>query len=111
GEDIMIATTRPETIPADTAVAVNPEDERFAHLIGHHAIVPAGGRVVPIIGDSAVSIEAGTGALKVTPGHDPVDFEIGERHGLEILNIMNLDGTLNEYAGDYAGLERFEARR
>jgi valyl-tRNA synthetase len=112
GEDIVIATTRPETIPADTAVAVNPEDERYARLIGKHAIVPAGGRVVPIIGDSAVSMEAGSGALKVTPGHDPTDFEIGERHQLDILNIMNLDGTLNEDAGtDYAGLDRFDARR
>ncbi len=111
GDDITIATTRPETIPADTAVAVNPEDERYAHLIGQFCIVPAGGRLVPIIGDSAVSLEAGSGALKVTPGHDPTDFEIGERHGLEILSIMNPDGFLNEAAGQYAGLERFEARK
>ena len=111
GEDIVIATTRPETIPADTAVAVNPEDDRYRHLIGLRCVVSAGGRVVPIIGDSAVTIEAGTGALKVTPGHDPVDFEIGERHGLPIVSILNLNGTLNEEAGAYAGLDRFDARR
>ncbi|MSQ61567.1 MAG: valine--tRNA ligase [Dehalococcoidia bacterium] len=110
GEDIVIATTRPETIPADTAVAVNPEDDRYRRLIGQRCIVPAGGRIVPIIGDSAVAIEAGTGALKVTPGHDPVDFEIGERHHLPIVSILNLNGTLNEGAGAYAGLDRFDAR-
>ncbi|MEI6135794.1 MAG: valine--tRNA ligase [Chloroflexota bacterium] len=109
--NIIIATTRPETIPADTAIAVNPEDPRYAHLIGQHAIVPTNGRVIPIIGDAAVVIEAGTGALKVTPGHDPVDFEIGERHGLEIISIMNNDGTLNADAGQYEGIERFEARK
>ena len=108
--DIVIATTRPETIPADTAIAVNPEDPRYAALIGQRAIVPSNGRLVPIIGDAAVSIEGGTGALKVTPGHDPVDFEIGERHGLDIISIINNDGTLNEHAGAYAGLDRFDAR-
>ncbi|MGE3855431.1 MAG: valine--tRNA ligase [Dehalococcoidia bacterium] len=111
GEHIIIATTRPETIPADTAVAVNPEDDRYAHLVGKRAIVPTNGRLVPIIGDSAVVIDAGTGALKVTPGHDPVDFEIGERHGLEIISIMNNDGTLNAASGQYDGLDRFEARK
>ncbi|MDA0256190.1 MAG: valine--tRNA ligase, partial [Chloroflexi bacterium] len=109
-EHLVIATTRPETIPADTAVAVNPEDPRYAHLIGRSVVVPAGGRVVPIVGDEAVSVEAGSGALKVTPGHDPVDFEIGERHGLPILSILTADGHLNEEAGEYAGLDRFEAR-
>ena len=108
--DIVIATTRPETIPADTAIAVNPEDVRYAHLIGGHAIVPTNGRVIPIIADATVSIEGGTGALKVTPGHDPVDFEIGVRHGLPIVSIMNADGTLNAEAGRYAGIERFAAR-
>ena len=110
-ETITIATTRPETIPADVAVAVNPADGRWAHLIGKRCIVPAGGRVIPIIADEAVSLEGGSGALKVTPGHDPVDFEIGERHGLPVLSIMNPDGTLNDEAGEYAGLDRFEARR
>ncbi|MFA7248691.1 MAG: valine--tRNA ligase [Dehalococcoidia bacterium] len=111
GRDIVIATTRPETIPADTAIAVHPEDPRYASLIGQQAIVPGSGRLVPIIGDAAVAIESGTGALKVTPGHDPVDFEIGERHGLPIVSIMNSDGTLNADAGAYAGLDRFEARK
>ncbi len=110
-DHIIIATTRPETIPADTAIAVNPEDPRYAALIGKRAIVPTNGRLVPIIGDAAVVIDAGTGALKVTPGHDPVDFEIGERHGLEIISIMNNDGTLNAAAGQYEGIERFEARK
>ena len=110
GEHLVIATTRPETIPADTGVAVNPEDERYRHLVGGRAIVPAGGRLVPIVADAAVSVEAGSGALKVTPGHDPVDFEIGERHGLPVLSILRPDGHLNEEAGEYAGLERFEAR-
>ena len=109
-EHLVIATTRPETIPADTAVAVNPEDPRYVHLIGRSVVVPAGGRVVPIVGDEAVSLEAGSGALKVTPGHDPVDFEIGERHGLPVLSILTPDGHLNEEAGEYAGLERFAAR-
>jgi valyl-tRNA synthetase len=110
GEYVVIATTRPETIPADTAVAVHPGDERYLGLIGKPVRVPAGGRVVPLIPDEAVDPESGSGALKVTPGHDPTDFEIGERHGLPIVSIINLDGTLNEEAGEYAGLERFEAR-
>ncbi|RJQ07664.1 MAG: valine--tRNA ligase [Dehalococcoidia bacterium] len=111
GETITIATTRPETIPADVAVAVNPEDDRWRHLIGKHCIVPAGGQLVPIIADAAVSIEGGSGALKVTPGHDPVDFEIGERHGLPTISIMRPDGTLSGEAGVYEGLDRFEARK
>ncbi|MCY4640795.1 MAG: valine--tRNA ligase [Chloroflexi bacterium] len=110
GEHLVIATTRPETIPADTGVAVHPQDERYAHLVGRRAIVPAGGRLVPIVADAAVSPEAGSGVLKVTPGHDPVDFEIGERHRLPVLSILTPDGHLNEEAGAYAGLERFEAR-
>ncbi|MQA01090.1 MAG: valine--tRNA ligase [Dehalococcoidia bacterium] len=110
-EYIVIATTRPETIPADTAVAVHPEDERYQHLLGREVIVPANGRRVPVIADEAVDPEAGSGALKVTPGHDPTDFEIGERHNLPVVNILNLDGTLNENATPYAGIERFEARR
>jgi len=111
GEDIIIATTRPETIPADTAIAVNPDDDRYRHLVGLRATVPTNGRLVPIIADTAVQIEGGSGALKVTPGHDPVDFEIGERHSLEIISIINPDGTMNEGAGQYAGLDRFEARK
>ena len=109
--ELTIATTRPETMLGDTAVAVNPDDERYAHLIGQTATLPISGRSLPIIGDEAVELEFGTGALKVTPGHDPVDYEIGQRHGLEIVNVLNLDGTLNENAGEYAGLDVDEARR
>lgn len=111
GRFIVVATTRPETIPADSAVAVHPDDDRFRDLVGHQVIVPTSGRLIPVITDAAVEIEGGSGALKVTPGHDPVDFEIGERHDLEIINILNLDGTLNERAGKYAGFDREEARR
>ena len=107
---IIIATTRPETIPADIAVAVNSKDERYSHLIGKLCRVPTTDRVVPIIADDAVSIESGSGALKVTPAHDQVDFEIGERHGLEIINILEKDGTLNQRAGAYNGLSLLEAR-
>jgi valyl-tRNA synthetase len=108
---LPVATTRPETILGDTAVAVHPEDPRYAHLIGRHAVVPfSGGRRVPVIADAYVDRAFGTGALKVTPGHDANDYEIGQRHGLEILNIMNDDGTLNAAAGAYAGQDRFAAR-
>ena len=98
GEFLTIATTRPETIMADTAVSVHPEDERFQHLIGKKVIVPFVNRAVPIIGDDYVDREFGTGCLKVTPAHDVNDFAIGERHGLEVINILNPDGTLNEKA-------------
>jgi valyl-tRNA synthetase len=108
---VVIATTRPETIPADTAVAVNPEDDRYRDLVGREVLVPMVNRPVAVIADEAVDIEGGSGALKVTPGHDPVDFEIGERHDLEIINILNLDGTLNEAAGPYAGMDRDTARQ
>src|SRR5690606_27529931 len=110
---ITIATTRPETILADSAIAVHPDDERYKELwqSGANARLPIIGRALPIISDEAIDPEAGSGALKVTPGHDPTDFEIGERHGLPVLNILNLDGTLNEQAEPYAGLDRFDARR
>ena len=108
---VVIATTRPETIPADTAVAVHPEDDRFRDLVGRQVLVPTDDRPITVIADEAVEMEGGSGALKVTPGHDPVDFEIGERHELEIINILNPDGTLNERAGKYAGLDRDEARK
>ena len=107
---IVIATTRPETIPADTAVAVHPEDDRYRHLIGRHVVVPTSARAIPVIADEAVSIEGGSGALKVTPGHDPVDFEIGQRHGLPVLTVIGLDARMTDAAGEYAGLDRFEAR-
>ncbi|MFN3596120.1 MAG: valine--tRNA ligase [Rubricoccaceae bacterium] len=110
GEHLTIATTRPETIPADVAVAVHPEDERFRHLVGRRVRVPTTGRDVPVIADDYIQMDFGAGALKVTPAHDRNDFEIGRRHGLEAISLMNPDGTLNEHAGAYAGLDRFAAR-
>jgi valyl-tRNA synthetase len=111
---LEIATTRPETIMGDTAVAVNPKDQRYAHLIGKHVRRPLPLDVevqLPIIGDEAVDFEFGTGVLKVTPAHDKTDYEIGLRHNLPVIDIMNADGTLNDLAGDgFAGLDRFEAR-
>ena len=107
---ITVATTRPETLLGDTAVAVNPTDERYRSLVGKKVFLPVLQRLIPIIADEAVDSEFGTGALKVTPGHDPADFEIGERQGLPTINIMNLDGTLNENAGHYQGQDRFDAR-
>ena len=109
-EYVPVATTRPETILGDTAVAVHPEDERFKHLIGKHCEVPILGRVIPIIADAYVDLEFGTGALKITPGHDPNDFEIGRSHNLPIINVMNKDASMNENAGPYAGLDRFACR-
>ncbi len=108
---IPVATTRPETILGDTAVAVHPEDERYRHLIGATCLVPILKRPIPVIHDTYVDREFGTGALKITPGHDLNDFEIGQRHGLQIINIMQKDATLNDNGGPYAGLDRFEARR
>ena len=107
---VTIATTRPETLLGDTAVAVNPEDERYSRLIGRKAVLPVLGRVIPVIADEAVELEFGTGALKVTPGHDPNDFEIGQRHDLPSVNVMELDGTMNENAGPYRGQTMAEAR-
>ena len=108
---VVIATTRPETMLGDTAVAVNPEDDRYSDLIGKNAVLPIVNRLLPIIGDGSVEIEFGTGALKVTPGHDPVDFEIGQRHALDTLNILNLDGSLNDNVGRYRGQTVSEARQ
>ncbi len=107
---IPVATTRPETILGDTAVAVHPEDERYRHLIGQEVLVPILDRAIPVIGDEYVDRAFGTGALKITPGHDPNDYEIGLRFNLPMINILNKDGTLNENAGPYAGLDRFAAR-
>ena len=109
-EVLEVATTRPETLLGDTAVSVNPNDERFKHLIGQKAIVPICNREVPIIGDEHVDMELGTGCLKVTPGHDFNDFDIGRRHNLEIINILNKDGRLNHHAGTYEGQSCLEAR-
>ncbi len=115
---LTIATTRPETIPGDTAVAVNPKDPRYAHLIGKHVVrplpaeLPREQKLIPIIGDEHVDFEFGTGVLKVTPAHDKADFEIGARHKLPLIDIMNPDATMNDLAGaDLKGLERFKARK
>ena len=108
---VTIATTRPETLLADTAVAVHPEDHRFAELVGKTVILPVLGRRIPIIADEYVEREFGTGALKITPGHDPNDYEIGERHQLPMLNVLEQDGTINAEGGPYAGVDRFKARK
>ncbi|MDY6911591.1 MAG: valine--tRNA ligase [Chloroflexota bacterium] len=108
---VTVATTRPETLLGDTAVAVNPDDPRYKRLIGKMVIVPAVNREIPIIADEAVDTSFGTGALKVTPSHDPVDFELGQRHDLPLINVMNLDATMNENAGPYQGMDRFECRK
>jgi len=110
-EWIEVATTRPETILGDTAVAVNPADERYVSLVGRTAVVPAIGRRIPIIADQAVDPDFGTGAVKVTPAHDPTDYEIGKRHGLEMPDVMNDDATMSELAGPYAGQSTHECRR
>ncbi|MDY3118486.1 MAG: valine--tRNA ligase [Peptoniphilus sp.] len=113
GEDdaIMISTTRPETIPGDLAIAVNPEDERYKKYVGKYARIPVIGRKIPIIEDSYVESDFGTGAVKITPSHDPNDFEVGRRHNLGQLLIMDEEARLNENAGKYAGLDRREARK
>ncbi|MEW5825656.1 MAG: valine--tRNA ligase [Candidatus Bipolaricaulota bacterium] len=111
GGHLTIATTRPETMLGDTAIAVHPGDERHNGLIGSYAILPILGRRLPIVGSEAVDPEFGTGTLKVTPGHDPVDFEIGRKEGLESINILNGDGTLNAAAGPFQGMEREAARK
>lgn len=108
---IEIATTRPETMLGDTAVAVHPEDERYKHLIGKTVILPITGREIPIVGDDYVDMEFGSGAVKITPAHDPNDFEIGNRHNLARILVMNEDGTMNKNAGKYQGLDRFECRK
>jgi len=108
---ITVATTRPETMLGDVAVAVSPKDPRFKHLIGKIAVLPFLRREMPIIADDYVDPKFGTGAVKVTPAHDPNDFEIGKRHGLEPIIIMNEDGTMNDKAGDFAGMDRFDCRK
>lgn len=110
-EWLTIATVRPETILGDTAIAVNPEDERFAHLHGKQAIVPLIGRAIPIIADRYVDMEFGTGALKVTPAHDTNDYDIGQRHKLEVIDVLNADGSMSEAAQRYVGEDRFKARK
>ena len=108
---LVIATTRPETMLGDTAIVVNPEDERYTDIIGKKAMLPLVNKEIPIIADAYVDKEFGTGAMKVTPAHDPNDFEVGKRHDLEEINVMNDDATINEKGGKYAGMERYEARK
>ena len=108
---VVVATTRPETYLGDTAVAVHPEDPRYRKLIGKKVKLPIIGREIPIVGDDAVSREFGTGAVKVTPAHDPTDFDIGTRHKLPFINVMNADATINEHGGPFKGQDRFTARK
>ena len=111
GRFVEIATTRPETLLGDTAVAVNPEDERYKDLVGKMLKLPLTDREIPVIADEYVDKEFGTGCVKITPAHDPNDFEVGRRHNLEEINILNDDATINSLGGKYAGMDRYEARR
>ena len=108
---LEIATTRPETLLGDTAIAVHPDDERYKDIVGKMAILPLVNREIPIVADYYVDKEFGTGAVKITPAHDPNDFEVGKRHNLPEINIMNDDATINEKGGKYAGMDRYEARK
>ena len=108
---IIVATTRPETILGDTAIAVNPEDERYADFVGKTCILPLVGREIPIVADEYVEKDFGTGAVKITPAHDPNDFEVGMRHDLPVINVMNSDATINANGGKYEGMDRYEARK
>jgi valyl-tRNA synthetase len=110
-EDVVVATTRPETMLGDTAVAVHPEDERYKHLVGKKVLLPLMNREIPVIADAMVDREFGTGAVKITPAHDPNDFEAGKRHGLAEIDVMTDDGHMSAAAGVYAGLDRFDARK
>ena len=111
GRFVEIATTRPETLLGDTAVAVNPEDERYTDIVGKMLKLPLTDREIPVIADAYVDKEFGTGCVKITPAHDPNDFEVGKRHNLEEINILNDDGTMNNKCGKYAGMDRYEARK
>lgn len=109
-ESIIVATTRPETMLGDTAVAVNPKDKRYKNMVGKTLVLPLVGREIPIVADDYVDMKFGSGAVKITPAHDPNDFEVGQRHDLPVIRVMNDDGSMNENAGKYEGLDRFEAR-
>ena len=111
GEYLTFATTRPETMLGDTAVAIHPDDERYAHLKGKKLMLPLMNREIPVVEDTYVDMEFGTGVVKITPAHDPNDFEVGKRHNLPIINIMNDDATINENGGKYAGMDRYDARK
>ncbi len=108
---LEVATTRPETLFGDTAVAVNPEDDRYKKYIGKNVILPITGKLIPIVGDEHADPEFGTGVVKITPGHDPNDYEVGKRHNLPIVNVLNDDGTMNSEAGKYKGLDRYVCRK
>jgi len=108
---VVVATTRPETLFGDTAIAVNPEDSRYKHLIGKNVILPILNKPIPVIADEAVDMDFGTGALKVTPGHSQIDFEIGQRHKLPIIQVIQHDGKMNSNAGSYEGMDRFDTRK
>ncbi|WP_054738565.1 valine--tRNA ligase [Cellulosilyticum ruminicola] len=110
-EFVQLATTRPETMIGDTAIAVNPEDERYAHLVGKMVRIPLMDREIPVVADNYVDKEFGTGVVKITPAHDPNDFEVGKRHNLPEICVMNDDGTMNELCGKYAGMDRYEVRK
>jgi len=110
-EYVIVATTRPETMLGDTAVAVHPDDERYSHLVGKTVILPLMNREIPVIADTYVDMEFGTGVVKITPAHDPNDFEVGLRHDLPVIDIMNDDATMNSNAGIYEGLDRYQARK
>ena len=107
----MVATTRPETMLGDTGVAVNPADERYQHLIGKTCILPLMNKEIPIVGDDYVELDFGTGCVKMTPAHDPNDFEVGLRHNLEVIRVLDDAGKVNELGGIYEGLDRYEARK
>ena len=111
GKDMVVATSRPETMFGDVAIAVNPEDDKYTDMIGQKVILPLVGREIPIIADPYPDPEKGTGAVKITPAHDPNDFEVGLRHDLEVISCINEDATMNEYAGKYAGMDRYECRK
>ncbi|MDE7352606.1 MAG: valine--tRNA ligase [Acetatifactor sp.] len=110
-EFLTFATTRPETMLGDTAVAIHPEDERYSHLIGKSVMLPLMNRVIPVVTDTYVDREFGTGVVKITPAHDPNDFEVGKRHDLPVINVMNDNASINENGGKFAGMDRYEARR
>ena len=110
-EFLTFATTRPETMLGDTAVAIHPEDERYSHLIGKSVMLPIMNRVIPVVTDTYVDREFGTGVVKITPAHDPNDFEVGKRHNLPVINVMNDDATVNENGGKYCGMDRYAARK
>lgn len=110
-EGLVVATTRPETMFGDTAVAVNPKDKRYKHLIGKNVILPIINKPIPVVGDEHADMTFGTGCVKITPAHDPNDFEVGLRHNLEVVKVMNDDGTMNELCGEFAGLDRYACRK